>query len=185
MACWNCSCSFCSCSASCNELAVIRPALSIDSPLRIHPRTWDTSKNNAQLFYAFINLLWSSWFFYTSNWRVTFSQFYWPRAGQMCSYRFIFVSLTQHAPLLCECQVTMPLKLCYKNDDATQVWLFQPERVNDSIAPEAEEVWVAKYKRSPPFHLDATTLLKNNSTHGSGTSLTWMQDIHLSQNKHS
>lgn len=39
IACWNCSCSFCSCSASCNELAVIRPAFSMDSPLRIQPST--------------------------------------------------------------------------------------------------------------------------------------------------
>lgn len=39
IACWNCSCSLCSCSASCRELAVIRPAFSIDSPLRIQPRT--------------------------------------------------------------------------------------------------------------------------------------------------
>lgn len=39
IACWNCSCSFCSCSASCNELAVISPAFSMDSPLRIQPST--------------------------------------------------------------------------------------------------------------------------------------------------
>lgn len=42
IACWNCSCSFCSCSASCNELAVIRPAFSMDSPFRIQPSTYDT-----------------------------------------------------------------------------------------------------------------------------------------------
>lgn len=41
MACWNCSCSLCSCSASCNELAVMSPAFSIDSPLRIQPSTWN------------------------------------------------------------------------------------------------------------------------------------------------
>lgn len=40
MASWNCSCSRCSCSASDKELALTRLALSIDSPLRIHPRTW-------------------------------------------------------------------------------------------------------------------------------------------------
>ena len=39
MASWNCSCSRCSCSASDKELALTRLALSIDSPLRIHPRT--------------------------------------------------------------------------------------------------------------------------------------------------
>jgi len=47
IACWNCSCSRCNCSASCRELAVMRPALSIDSPLRIQPSTWN--KHNQRI----------------------------------------------------------------------------------------------------------------------------------------
>ena len=39
MASWNCSCSLCSCSASDRELAFTTLAFSIDSPLRIQPRT--------------------------------------------------------------------------------------------------------------------------------------------------
>lgn len=49
IACWNCSCSFCSCSASCNELAVIRPAFNMDSPLRIQPNTLNTHRHKKSL----------------------------------------------------------------------------------------------------------------------------------------
>lgn len=67
IACWNCSCSFCSCSASCNELAVIRPAFSIDSPLRIHPSTWNrwtyhvihVTMLNTNCIYLFLHII--SW----------------------------------------------------------------------------------------------------------------------------